>query len=52
MSLAVPARLIAVWLLGGVFGLLSAAAAAAATSVTPTVIPSEDGPAAGPMRLG
>jgi len=51
MRLAMPARLIAVWLLAGVLGLLLAAAAAAATSVTPTVIPSEDGPAAGPMRL-
>lgn len=46
-----PARLIAVWLVAGVLGLLLAAAAAAATSVTPTVIASEDGPAAGPMRL-
>jgi hypothetical protein len=46
-----PARLIAVWLLAGVLGLLLAAAAAAATSVTPTVIPSGDGPEGGPMRL-
>jgi hypothetical protein len=51
MRLAMPARLIAVWLLAGVLGLLLPAAAAAATSVRQTVIPSEDGAAAGPMRL-
>ena len=46
-----PSRLLFVWLSVCMFGVVVSGSAAAATSVTPTVEPSVDGPSAGPMRL-